>query len=334
MTATATLDTLQAAKIANLPATAPLPGPRDVAVMPGFNSAQSWDLAQRIGKAFAASTLVPAQYQGNLANCIVALEMANRMGASPLMVMQNLYIVHGNPGWSSKFLVASFNQCGRFSALRYEFVGKPGAKDWGCRAWAVEKVTGEKLVGATITITMADAEGWSTKSGSKWKTMPEQMLMYRAAAFFVRAYAPEISMGLRSVDEIEDGVIDAPPGSITSIEDMQHGGTLHVLSEASNSQIEPQEEAAGNHIDPADNPEAGAETVQQQAEQPRRGPQRGARQASDSAPRVTYAQLADRLQKASDRDVALLVLDEGRGLPSDQQRDLQRVFEERFPEQE
>lgn len=232
MTATATLDTLQQNRAAQLPATAPMPGPRDMAVMPGFNSASSWDLAQRIGKAFAASTLVPQQYQGNLANCIVALEMANRMGASPLMVMQNLYIVHGNPGWSSKFLVASFNQCGRFSALRYEFVGKPGTKDWGCRAWAVEKVTGEKLVGATITIAMADMEGWSTKSGSKWKSMPEQMLMYRAAAFFVRAYAPEISMGLRSVDEIEDGVIDAVPGSITSIEDMQHGGTLHVIDQA------------------------------------------------------------------------------------------------------
>lgn len=249
MTATATLENLQTNKAANLPAAAPLPGPRDMAVMPGFNSAQSWDLAQRIGKAFAASTLVPAQYQGNLANCIVALEMANRMGASPLMVMQNLYIVHGNPGWSSKFLVASFNQCGRFSALRYEFVGKPGTKDWGCRAWAVEKVTGEKLVGATITVDMADKEGWSTKSGSKWKTMPEQMLMYRAAAFFVRAYAPEISMGLRSVDEIEDGVIDAAPGSITNIGDLQ--------------EYQQQQQAAGAApvIDPQDNPEAGADPL-------------------------------------------------------------------------
>lgn len=286
MTATASLETLQQTRTAGLPATAPMQ--RDMAVMPGFNSASSWDLAQRIGKAFAASTLVPQQYQGNLANCIVALEMANRMGASPLMVMQNLYIVHGNPGWSSKFLVASFNQCGRFSALRYEFVGKPGGKDWGCRAWAVEKVTGEKLVGATITIDMADKEGWSTKSGSKWKTMPEQMLMYRAAAFFVRAYAPEISMGLRSVDEIEDGVIDAVPGSITSIEDMQNGGTLHV-------------------IDHADSPDAGA------------------------APTTTYAQLADRLHKCKDKDAASVILDEGRGLPQEQQQELQALYAEKFP---
>jgi hypothetical protein len=173
---------------------------QDAAVMPGFNSQSGWELANRIGKAFAASSLVPQQYQGNVANCIVALEMANRMGASPLMVMQNLYIVHGNPGWSSKFLIACFNQCGRFSALRYEWT--PDRK--GCRAWAIEKATGERIEGPEVTVSMAAAEGWSTKSGSKWKTMPELMLMYRSAAFLIRTYAPEISMGLRTDDEIID----------------------------------------------------------------------------------------------------------------------------------
>lgn len=179
--------------------------PRDTAVMPGFNSHNSWELAQRIGKAFAASTLVPEAYRNNIANCIVALEMANRMGASPLMVMQNLYIVHGNPGWSSKFLVACFNQSGRYSAMRYKWNDARTA----CRAYAIEKATGETLTGPEVTVDMAKAEGWSTKSGSKWKTMPELMLMYRAAAFMIRTYAPEISMGLRTDDELVD-TIDAP----------------------------------------------------------------------------------------------------------------------------
>jgi hypothetical protein len=171
---------------------------------PSFASVEGFELANRIGKAFAASTLVPAQYRDNVANCIVALEMANRMQASPLMVMQNLYIVHGNPGWSSKFLIACFNQSGRFSALRYEFDLDANKVPYGCRAWAVEKSTQERLVGSTVTLEMAKAEGWSTKSGSKWKTMPELMLQYRAAAFFVRVYAPEISMGLQTDDELRD----------------------------------------------------------------------------------------------------------------------------------
>ena len=186
--------------------------PSNVSVMPGFNSQSSWELAQRIGKAFASSSLVPAAYQGNVANCIVALEMANRMGASPLMVMQNLYLVHGNPGWSSKFLIASFNQCGRFSALRYEW----SADRNECRAWATEKTTGERIDGPKVSMEMAKKEGWSTKNGSKWQTMPELMLMYRAAAFLIRTYAPEISMGLQTAEEVEDlglarTVPSAPP---------------------------------------------------------------------------------------------------------------------------
>ncbi len=185
----------------------------NAAVMPGFNSQGGWELANRIGKAFAASSLVPAQYQNNVANCIVALEMANRMGASPLMVMQNLYIVHGNPGWSSKFLIACFNQSGRFSAMRYEWKDDRS----GCRAWAMEKATGEKLIGPEVTVAMANAEGWSTKNGSKWKTMPELMLMYRAAAFFVRTYAPEISMGLQTTEEMQDVVEVGPTGNVTSV---------------------------------------------------------------------------------------------------------------------
>lgn len=198
-----------------------LADPRETAVMPGFNSESSWKLANRIGQAFAASTLVPQQYQNNVANCIVALEMANRMGASPLMVMQNLYIVHGNPGWSAKFLVACFNQCGRFSALRYEW----NADRNECRAWAIEKSTGERIEGPKVTLAMAQAEGWSTKSGSKWKTMPELMLMYRAAAFLIRTYAPEISMGLQTDDEIIDvlpqgaapNAVPAPASSLAAV---------------------------------------------------------------------------------------------------------------------
>lgn len=177
----------------------------------GLTTASGFELAQRVATGLSKSSLVPKEYQNNLPNCLVALNMANRIGADPLMVMQNLYVVHGRPGWSSQFLIATFNQCGRFSAMRFQFSGTRGKDDWGCRAWAIEKDTGERLEGSEITIALAKAEGWYTKNGSKWKTMPEQMLMYRAAAFFVRAYAPELAMGLQTREENEDIVLDATP---------------------------------------------------------------------------------------------------------------------------
>ena len=161
---------------------------------------------QRMAKALASSTLVPDSYRGeaNLGNCIIALELSQRIGASVMAVMQSMVPIHGKPTWSASFLIATVNSCGRFSPMRFRWVGKEGTDDWGCRAFAVEREGNLELVGALVTIAMAKAEGWYGKSGSKWKTMPEQMLQYRAAAFWCRAYAPEIALGMHTSEEIHD----------------------------------------------------------------------------------------------------------------------------------
>jgi hypothetical protein len=195
-------DTAQVTSIAAL--RKPMQSEQQPIVRAGFNDLQGFELMQRQCKALASSTLVPQQFQGNMPNCLIALEMAQRIGASPLMVMQNLYIVHGRPGWSAKFLIASFNQCGRFSAIRFKFTGTEGKDDWGCRAYATEKETGEKIQGPLITIALAKKEGWYQKNGSKWQSIPELMLQYRAAAWMVNTHAPEISMGLNTADELGD----------------------------------------------------------------------------------------------------------------------------------
>jgi len=201
-------------KAPHVPAADAKPKPDALAVVDhgvGFDSASGFALLQRGASLLSASSLVPKDYQGNLPNCVIALNMASRMGADPLMVMQNLYVVHGRPGWSAQFLIATFNQNGRFSAIRYEWKGEPGDDAWGCRALAIEKETGEKLAGSWITWKLVKAEKWNERNGSKWLTMPEQMFMYRSAAWFIRAYAPEIAMGLRTAEEHEDDIIDVTP---------------------------------------------------------------------------------------------------------------------------
>lgn len=176
----------------------------------GFFDMNSFEFTQRVAKAFASSTLVPQQYQNNVPNTMMALNMAQRMGADPLMVMQNLNIVHGRPAWSSKFLIATFNSGKRFEAMRFEFDGVENTDAWCCRALATERGSGIEVKGAWVSIQMAKDEGWYSRNGSKWKTMPQQMLMYRAATMFIGVYAPEISMGLRTDDELRD-IIDVTP---------------------------------------------------------------------------------------------------------------------------
>lgn len=208
-------------------------------VRAGFFDAAGFDLIQRVAKAFSTSTLVPQQYQGNVANCMIALNLAQRLKADELMVMQNLYIVHGNPGWSSKFLIASVNTCGRFSALRYEWRGEKNAADFGCRAWAIERESGERLDGAWVDWSMVRAEGWDKKNGSKWKTMPEQMFIYRAAAFWQRAYAPEISMGLSTAEEMQDVIDISADGSYTITQEPQRADVRQANAVEQGSQEPP-----------------------------------------------------------------------------------------------
>lgn len=178
---------------------------------PAGQAAKQFEVAQRKAKALASSTIVPDTYRNNIGNCIIALEMAERMGTPPLMVMQNLYIVHGNPAWSSKYLVGCINASKRFTTLRYEFKGEEGTPQYGCRCYAYElsdRERKEPLYGDWITMDMANKEGWTKKSGSKWLTMPNQMLRYRAAAFWQRVYCPEISMGLLTAEEADDIAVD------------------------------------------------------------------------------------------------------------------------------
>jgi len=180
---------------------------RELLLNPAYQATKTFEIQQRMAQMYVTSTIVPDTYRGNIGNCVIAIDMAQRMHANPLMVMQNLYIVHGNPAWSSKFLISCINMCGRFTPLRYQFCGKKGTPQYGCRAYAYERADKEHkepLCSVWITMEMAEREGWTKKQGSKWLTMPDQMLIYRAAAFWSRAYAPEISMGFLTKEEAED----------------------------------------------------------------------------------------------------------------------------------
>ena len=169
-----------------------------------FLDQQKFELAQRSAKALACSTMVPKEYQNNVANVLVALDLAARIGSPPMLVMQNLHIIHGKPGWSAKYLIGSFNACGRFSPMEFIMVGEKGQEGYGCYAKTTDLKTGATITGPEITIAISKAEGWMQKSGSKWRTIPDLMLRYRAGAWLVNTVAPEISLGLLTAEEAHD----------------------------------------------------------------------------------------------------------------------------------
>ena len=164
--------------------------------------ATAFDEVARRAKAISQSDIIPEAYRNKPGNCLIAIEMADRMGCAPLQIMQAMFVVHGQPGWSAKWLIATANASRKFTPLRWKFTTDANGTKTGAICYATDKSTGELLEGTKVTLEMAQAEGWT--KNSKWKTMTEQMLVYRSAAFWVRMYCPEIAMGLQSVEEIED----------------------------------------------------------------------------------------------------------------------------------
>lgn len=169
-----------------------------------------WVMAQSISR----SSLVPQTYQNKVEDCFIAIDMAVRMNVSPMVVMQNLYVVKGKPAWSGQACMTFIMNCGKFKHVHPVYVGNEGSDDWGCYVTAIRLLDGERVNGSKVTIAMAKQEGWYSKKDktgretSKWQSMPEQMLAYRAAAFFARVNCPESLMGVQTVEEVEDVTIE------------------------------------------------------------------------------------------------------------------------------
>ena len=171
----------------------------------------------RIATIFAGSQLVPVHYQKSKENCFLGLQMAFRLGVDPMMLMQNTFVIGGRPGMESKMIIALINSSGLFEdPLEYEIVGDdPKDAKYKVRAFANRKGTGKSCLGPWIDWSMVRAEGWDSKNGSKWKSIPSQMFCYRAAAFFGRLYCPERLLGMQTAEELQDitpvnGLVSGP----------------------------------------------------------------------------------------------------------------------------
>lgn len=174
-----------------------------------FNNKDSFDAAKEMATFLASSSMVPNQFKGsdNLANVMLAIELANSLQVSPIMVMGNLQTVEGKLGFSSRFIISLLKQ--RHSNL--EFIYSKDRKECMC-------IAGE-LQGEAITIDRAKAEGWYDTNKS-WQTMPEVMLMYRAACLFQKLHEPDLTVGLVSAEELTD-VSDRVKQPIQSAEELR-----------------------------------------------------------------------------------------------------------------
>ncbi len=177
-----------------------------------FFNVSRFEHAQRVGKVLAESSMIPEHFRNNIGNCLIALNLAQRMRVDVFMLMQTMYVVHGRPGIEGKLAIALIEGTGRFSPIQFRFSGegvtdnKVKRPDF-CIAYATDLKTKQVIEGPEVTWEMAKAEGWIDKKGtqtSKWQTLPGLMFRYRAATFFARVNCPGALLGLRTTDELED----------------------------------------------------------------------------------------------------------------------------------
>lgn len=188
------------------------------------SSIEAMDKLLKYSEILAESTIIPAHYKGNKGDIFVAVQTAYRMNLDPMMVMQGTYVIQGKLGMTSAFAISLANSSGLFvGGIRYriqelgediegsvEFYNN-GTKDKKTVQFSNIQVTaytnlksnGEEI-SYTIGMKEAIAEGWTTKAGNKYQSLPELMLRYRAATLLIRTHTPEVINGMHMTEELED----------------------------------------------------------------------------------------------------------------------------------
>lgn len=222
---------------------------------------REFSLKLRMAERLAQSTIVPKEYRANPANCMIAYDMAERMGTGVIEVVQNLDIIHGRPSWRAKYKKARLNTSGLLGQrTQFEFENRgqktlavtlvewedtsggrsrvnrtytDTVEDLACRCIGIDR-DGNPFEGPWVSVELAFMEGWYTKDGSKWKTMPDMMLRYRATSFLVDSEFPEVVLGLQTTEDLEAmGERDVTPAA-TRVGSVVHGAAHDRLQERRN----------------------------------------------------------------------------------------------------
>jgi hypothetical protein len=158
------------------------------------NFAQTRDIAN----ALASSDLVPPHFQKKPSNVLIALEFAHRNDIAPFAAMQSMFVIHGRVGMNASMAISLARKHNVWKSLTYKTTGSGASLS----VTAIAKLHDDSEASATVTMQMANDAGWS--KNAIYKSIPEQMLKYRAATFLIRAHFPEVLFGMSTVEELND----------------------------------------------------------------------------------------------------------------------------------
>ena len=163
-------------------------------------SPQTFDQALTFSQYLADSDLVPKDFKGKPANCLIAMQWGSELGLKPLQAMQNLAIINGRPALWGDAVIALVR-----SSPLCEYVTE---EDNGDTAVCRVKRRGEPEQVRTFSTEDAKKAGLLGKQGP-WSQYPKRMRQMRARAFALRDVFPDVLRGLPVAEEVQD--MGAPP---------------------------------------------------------------------------------------------------------------------------
>lgn len=205
---------------------------------------------QRIANLFSKSSLVPKHFQGSLPNCVIACQMAFRLGVDPMAFMQNSYIVSNKCGIETKLATALLNSSGLIvGPITYKISGSVQDKSLRCVASCVDAKTREH-VEHSLEWSEVVSNGWH--NNDNWKKDPRLMIQYRSAMRLIRLHYSGVILGLYAKEELEDMetveghiVTEAPARTLTDIEAKLLAQPVGVIDHVGDGSVTWQQELAG-----------------------------------------------------------------------------------------
>lgn len=158
-------------------------------------SPQTFEQALTFSNYLADSDLVPKDFKGKPSNCLIAMQWGSELGLKPLQAMQNLAIINGRPSlWGDAVLalVLASPVC--------EYVTETVEGDTSiCKA--KRKGSPEQI--RTFSDADAKAAGLLGKQGP-WMQYKARMRQMRARAFCLRDVFADVLRGLPVAEELMD----------------------------------------------------------------------------------------------------------------------------------
>lgn len=177
-------------------------------------SPENFDHSMKIAKELSRSDLVPPHFRDKPQNVVIVMSLAHNLGINVPMALQQISVIGGKPCMSSALMISLLNNAKCLNGpLMFKYDGKPASPERSCTAYGIDASTGQKIEGQPFSLAMAQADGYTRNA--KYKSLPDLMLQWRAASFFVRAYYPQVVLGLHSSEELDDVQVAAaaPTGS-------------------------------------------------------------------------------------------------------------------------